>query len=402
MSGRFFGDTRGNIAIIAAFMMTAAVGMAGLVAEYGNGLFNRLHDQRDADIAALAGATNYAANNSVSAMNAAVSRAATLNGLASAAAVASVVPSPSGDGNQAVEVVVSTSVPLLLSRVLASNSTLPVQANAYAEIKASGTDCVLALDPTAHQAITVSGSANVQAPHCDVVSDSNNSDAFDLSGSARMTTPCAITVGGVNAGSGLTETTCTTPDIHAASTPDPYASVPAPSAIGPCLTVPTLPATLPFGNYCNGLTINGTAIFSPGPYYINGNFSIQGSAHVTGGGVTFFVTSSGTTAISGSAFAQLSAPITGTYAGILIFGDRLGGTSHNNNISGSSASTLTGVLYFPTQQITYSGGSNAGSTCTQLIGDTITFSGSTTIGNTCTGTGTKTFSSGAMYASLVQ
>src|SRR6202043_1406562 len=123
-------------------------------------------------------------------------------------------------------------------------------------------DCILALDATAHQAITVSGSANVQAPHCDVVSDSNNSDALDLSGSAQMTTPCAITVGGVNAGSGLHETTCTTPDIHAASTPDPYSSVPAltpieakpaaaASGTGLCLTVPTLPATLTAGYYCH-------------------------------------------------------------------------------------------------------------------------------------------------------
>ena len=116
----------------------------------------------------------------------------------------------------------------------------------------------------------------------------------------------------------------------------------------------------------------------------------------------FCVDKSGTTAISGSATATLSAPTTGTYAGILIFGDRTATTSNNNNISGSSSSTLTGVLYFPTQQITYSGGSNASTTCTQLVGDTITFSGSTSIGNSCTGTGTKTFSSGAMYASLVQ
>src|ERR1700681_3836516 len=82
MSGRFFQDRRGNIAVMSAVMMTGAVGMAGLVAEYGNGLFNRIQDQRDADAAAMAGATNYAANASVSAMNAAVSRAATLNGLA--------------------------------------------------------------------------------------------------------------------------------------------------------------------------------------------------------------------------------------------------------------------------------------------------------------------------------
>ena len=177
-------------------MMTAVVGLAGLVAEYGDGLFNRIEDQRYADVAALAGATNYGFNTSVSAMNTAVSRAVTLNGLASIAAVASLVSSPTGDGNQAVQVTVSTSVPLMLSRVLRSNSTLPVQATAYAEIKPSSTDCILALDPTAAQAITVTGNANVQAPHCDVVSDSNNSDAFYQGGASQITTACAIAVGG--------------------------------------------------------------------------------------------------------------------------------------------------------------------------------------------------------------
>jgi len=404
ISRRFFQDRRGNIAIISAVMMTAAVGMAGLVAEYGDGLFNRLQDQRDADVAAMAGATNYAVNNSVSAMSAAVSRAATLNGLASGAAAGSVVASPSGDGNQAVKVVVSTSVPLLLSRVLASNSTLPVSATAYAEIKQKSTGCILALDPTANNAITVSGSANVNAPNCDVVSDSSSSSSIDMSGGAQMTTPCAVSVGTDSLNSGLHLTSCSSASTHSASTPDPYASVPAQTVASgaACLTVPTLPATLPYGYYCHGLSISGTATFSAGPYYVLGNFAVSGSSHVTGTGVTFYVTG-GTTAISGTATATLSAPTTGTYAGILFFGDRSGTKSTNNAISGGTTTTLTGVLYFPTEQITYSGGTAALSTCTQLVGDVITFSGTADVGNTCVGVGVANIDvAGQGYASLVQ
>lgn len=400
---RFLRDRTANISIMFAAMLSAATGMAALVAEYGDGLYNRLQDQRDADMAAMAGATNYAANGTVSAMNAAVSRAATLNGLASGAAVASVVSSPSADGNQAVQVVVSTSVPLLLARVLSSGGTLPVHATAYAEIKSNSTDCVLALDTTANQAITASGSGNVDANHCDVVSNSSSSTSIDLSGSAQVTTPCLITVGGVNAGSGLHETSCTTPDIHAQSTPDPYSSVPTPTASGACLTVPHLPATLQPGDYCSGLSISGTATFAAGTYYVDGNLALQAGANVTGSGVTFYVTKRGTTAISGSAIAALSAPITGTYAGIVFFGDRTGTTSNNNNFSGSSSSTITGVIYYPTQLVTFSGSSGAYSTCTEVIADKITFSGATTLGVGCTGTGVELFSSpGMKYASLVQ
>ncbi|HEY2445356.1 MAG TPA: TadG family pilus assembly protein [Rhizomicrobium sp.] len=404
MSKGFFRNGRGNISAIAALMMTATVGVGGLVAEYGNGLFSRIEDQRYADIAAMAGATNYSVNDSVTAMQTTVSRASTLNGLPSADAVGTVVTSPTGDGNQAVKVVVSTSVPLLLSRLIEPNSTLPVQATAYAELKQTSTACVLALDATAHQAITVSGSANVNAPHCDVVSDSNNSDAFDMSGSAKMTAACTFAVGGDNLNSGLTLTACSAAKTHQSSVADPYATVATPILpTSQCLSVPTLPATIQAGYYCHGLSVNGTATFASGQYYVVGNLAIQGSSSVTGTGVTFYITKSGTTAISGSATATLSAPTTGTYAGILFFGDRTATTSNNNNISGSSASTLTGVLYYPTQQITYSGGSNAGSTCTQLVGDVITFSGSTNVGNSCTGTGVQTISvPGQAYASLVQ
>ena len=408
MLNRFYRNCSGNIAILSAVMMTALAGMGGLVAEYGDGLFNRIEDQRLADVAAVAGATNYAENTSVSAMNATVSRAATLNGLASSAAVASLVPSPTGDGNQAVKVVVSTSVPLQLSRLISSNSALPVQAAAYAEIKPSSTDCILALDSTAAQAITVTGNANVQAPLCDVVSDSSNSDAFDVGGSSQMTTACAIAVGGFNVGPGLTETSCTAPDAHAASTPDPYSSVPALTAAGAggsgvCVTVPPLPAILQPGNYCNGLSISGSTTFSPGLYYIDGNFSIQGNATVTGTGVTFYVTRKGTTSIAGNVTATLSAPTSGTYAGILFFGDRSATSSSNNQITGNNGSMLTGVLYFPTQLLTYTGNSGALTTCTQLIADMITFTGSTAVSNACSGTGVNPFTSpGQTYASLVQ
>jgi len=230
----------------------------------------------------------------------------------------------------------------------------------------------------------------VNAPNCEVAANSNSSNALNISGSGQMTTPCAITVGDVNVGSRLHLNKCTSPTTHAAATADPYAAIAAPSIpSGACKTVPPLPATLQPGYYCSGLTINGQATFSPGLYYVKGNLSLQGSANVTGNGVTFFVEKSGTTAISGSAVVSLSAATSGTYAGMLFFGDRAADTSHNNNISGSTSSTLTGVIYYPTQKVTFSGGSSQPNTCTQIVGDLITFSGSTNFGNNCSGTGVR-------------
>ncbi len=403
---RFLRDSRGNLAVLSAVMMTSLVGVAGLVTDYGNGLLNRLEDQRVADVAALGAATVYAETSSTTAMKTAAANLAALNGIASSQVTANVVPSPIGDGAQTIEVTVQSSVPISLSKILTSSSTLSVSASSYAQLKSgTGSGCILALDPTAHQAITISGSANVQAPNCDVVANSNNSDALDMSGSAQLTTPCTITVGGQNTTSGLTLTSCTKPTTGAKATTDPYASLATPTPQGSCLTVPNPSTNVLPGYYCNGLSISGsgTTTFQPGFYYVQGNLAFQGSANVSGSGVTFFIQKSGTTAISGSATVNLSAPTSGTYAGILFFGDRAGNTSNNNNISGSSSSVLTGAIYYPTQQVSYTGGSSSPSNCTQIIGDTITFSGSTYLGASCSGTGVSSIAPpGSLTASLVQ
>ena len=55
-------------------------------------------------------------------MNSAVSNLAALNGLAAGAATASLVPSPSGDGNNAVQVTVTTTTPLYLAEVFQSQT----------------------------------------------------------------------------------------------------------------------------------------------------------------------------------------------------------------------------------------------------------------------------------------
>lgn len=410
MLRKYLGDRRGNIAILSSVMLTSLVGVSGLVAEFGNGLLNRMENQRVADAAAMAGGEAYAANQSASAVTTAVNRIVSLNG-SSATVSSQIVTSPSGDGNDAVEVNVQSSVPVVLARLIWNQNSLPVAATSYAEVKTlgpgGGTGCILALDPTASKAITISGSANVHAPNCDVIANSNNSDAINMSGSAQLTTPCTVSVGGQITTSGLDLTSCTKPYTGAPSGSDPYASVPNQSLPGSssCLTLPNPATNVPPGYYCKGINISGTASFQPGLFIVQGNLAFQGGSNVSGTGVTFFIYKSGTTAISGSATVNLSAPTSGTFSGILFFGDRSGTTANNNNISGSSASTLIGALYYPTQQVTYSGGSSTpNGICTQIIGDVITFSGSTYMGTACSGAGVQTIHppGGSTNIALVQ
>ena len=402
MFRRILRDRRGNVTVLSAFLMTGLIGSVGLVADFGNGLLNHMQDQRSADVAALAGATVYSETASTTSMVSAVQDLAVLNGLSPASVTPALVNSPNGDGNQAVAVTVQTTVPLYFAQVLWNRASLPVSVTAYAEMKPSGSGCVLALDRTANNAITVSGSANVQAPKCDVVSNSSSSSAIDMSGSAQMTTPCTISVGRQVVTSGLDLTSCSSATTDAAATSDPYASLPTPSPSGSCLTVTNNSSGLSPGYYCNGMSISWTTTLAAGTYYVKGNLSFSGGSHITGSNVTIFIEKSGTTAISGSAVVSLSAPTSGTYAGVLFFGDRAGSTANNNNISGASSSNLTGVIYYPTESVTYSGGSSSPSACTEVIGDKITFSGSAYFGSNCAGTGVKSISAGKTVASLVQ
>ena len=167
----FFRDRRGNLAVLSAITLTSLVGVAGLVTDYGTGLYNRLHDQQIADIAAVAGARIYDETESATAANTAVNNIATLNGVPTSAISESIVSSPSGDGNEAVKVIVSTSSPLVFTRVLQpSKSSLVISASAFAEMKPGGAGCVIALK-TSGTGVTLTGGATLTAANCAVASN---------------------------------------------------------------------------------------------------------------------------------------------------------------------------------------------------------------------------------------
>lgn len=177
---RTVADRRGAVAILTALSIPVLLGMAGLVAEFGHGLLYKVEDQRIADLAAFEAATIYNSTGSTSSMQSAATAAAALNGV-STGVTASVVTSPTGDGSQAVKVVVSTSMPLMLTRVLGTGPTLPVDATAYAELKPGANGCIVALNNSG-SGVTLSGGTSVTAAGCAVASN------------AAVSVPCGTTV----------------------------------------------------------------------------------------------------------------------------------------------------------------------------------------------------------------
>jgi hypothetical protein len=170
MLRRFYSDTRATIAILTALSFLAVIGCSAFALEFGYGLLKRVENQRIADIAAIGGAFVYNSTGSATTTNSAVGNIVALNGLSSTTATSSVGSSPSGDGNQAVQVTVTTSDPLVLAKAVTTSSTLSVSATAYAEIKSGTPGCVIALSGSG-TGVSVTGGATLSASGCAVASN---------------------------------------------------------------------------------------------------------------------------------------------------------------------------------------------------------------------------------------
>jgi hypothetical protein len=206
MLGELLHDRRATVTIIMVGMIAAVIGVGAFAVEVGSAYAARVSNQRFADAAAYAGALAYSANgNSTAAMNVAVSRIATLNGLASAAVTASVVTSPTGSGNSAVLARATTSVGLQLARVFQNNASMSVSAAAYAELKPSGAACMVGLSGSGNSIIE-NGGATVVGTGCAVAAKSN----LSLTGGSSLTAQGAYAGGTVSQNGGSTITTTPT------------------------------------------------------------------------------------------------------------------------------------------------------------------------------------------------
>ncbi len=142
------------------------------MAEYGHGLLVKTEDQRVADLAAYAGALAYNATATTASVTSAANAVASLNGVASGNVSATLVSSPSGDGNQAVRVSVTSSLPLYLASAIGGATSLAVSASSYAELNVQTTGCIIALS-SGGAGVTLSGGTAVSASGCSVASNAS-------------------------------------------------------------------------------------------------------------------------------------------------------------------------------------------------------------------------------------
>lgn len=404
---RFLSSDRGNVATLFAMLAPAIIGGVGLSVETSYWYYTDLRLQAAADAAAYTAAIEKRTGSNAAAVDAAAQDAASNNGFRLASGTISVNSPPLSGAhmtNDAVEVILHQTVKRSFTSIF-TKTPVNENARAVALFQTASKACMLALNPSASSAMLFSGSTSVNLTGCSVMSDSIAADAVKVQGSAQMQADCVISVGGVDLGSSTNMTQCSTPVTNAPSVADPFADVPAPVATGSCQNGNTSSngtASLSPGYYCHGMSLKGDVTLAPGVYYVSGNdFQINANANVTGSGVTIYLQAGSEVSINGTAYVNVSAPTSGTYSGILFFGDRNGSPYETNTFNGTANSKLTGAIYFASEAVQYLGNFSGQSGCTQVVANTIVWSGSTAIQQDCSSLGMRDIPA-SLIVSLVE
>lgn len=377
------------VTMVAATAVLLAI--VGLAIDTGYLELLKLRMQTAADAAAMGGVQEYRMNGSSTVTSAAKADAAANGFTDGSNSVSVTVNHPPASGYSqgdptAVEVAITQDASTMFLSVLGLTSA-GVKARSVAR-QGSSTNCMYTLDPAAADSLTVTNGVAVTSS-CGVVVESTNSKALEASGGAKLTAASIAVAGNYTISNGATLSPL--PTAHAFTGGDPLKYIPAPS-VGACNWNNTSIGgaqviTLSPGVYCGGITIgNGAKVtLNPGTYVLlGGGLNFGGGATVTGNGVTFYNTYNaqhpyGSIQMNNGVSVTLSAPTTGSLAGILMFQDRSVTNGAASAFSGGATLDMTGALYFPTTTLQYYNGAHAPYTI--VVASRVTFAGGVKINN---------------------
>jgi hypothetical protein len=383
----FLENHQGNIAILFAVTLPLVIGGAGLSVETSYWYFRALKLQGATDTAAYAAAIEARAGSSKTAMTSAASAMIAENGFDPTKLKLQVVyPYTMPSGSSGVKVVITVPEERFFSKII-SEEAVTITKAAIARFETAASACILALDPAASKSVLFSGNSKLTLTGCNAMANSVATDAIKAQGSTTVTAPCLMASGGVVLTSGVTLTSCAHPTTGLSPAADPFSATKTPLYSNTCTN--SKASTLQPGLYCGGLDLKGNVTLDPGVYVIDGGtLKINGNALVKGSGVTFYLTNSATADLNGNAEVDLSAPTSGDYSGMLFFGDP---ANHDgkNKFNGTAKSTMTGALYFPSQEVDYQGNFSGANGCTQIVANTVEWTGNTAISVDCSAYGMK-------------
>ncbi|MDR3531990.1 MAG: pilus assembly protein TadG-related protein [Rhodopila sp.] len=433
-------DRRGVTSLMFGVGAVGAISLAGLATEGGTWYLERRHGQNAADAAAIAGAlalaggeTNAAAiTDATSIATANLYTSGTSNGTTTTVAVSNVTY----NNQQGVQVVVTRSQPRLFSALFLTDN-ISISETAVAVIAANGSNaCVLGLSG----GLSFAGSTSINASNCALASNAKGPNSISFTGNkATVTNGLLIAEGGCsncgNAPGYATYQPPTTNPFKSIYDPTTGTGLTMPSFTGSqCLSIPTVrgtagaPTTLtPWTQgsqvaYCGTGNGNGSTLkvtggaylnFLPGTYFFqNASLDFNGGAVECttctpgGAGVTIILTGTsaskiGTISVGGNANVTLNAPVTNTWChavgtgcnpntsfdGVLFYMSNVAQPTNGKgnapvSLSGNGTVQLTGGMYFPTVNVTYSGNvaaSNAAVACTVIVAEALDFTGNSTL-----------------------
>lgn len=411
----------GNVLILSAFSLTVLLGVAGMAIDVGNIYAHKRTMQSAADAAALAGAREEVISSALvaNAASAAASQHDTSLSPTTVAVDGFAGATTNGYETEYVKATVTENVPVYFINTFqaligASNSrTIPVSATSYASYKVkTGTaaPCMTQLSTTGtavpygmngasvNTDLGVSGGGSVTTTNCGVCGNgsfSSSSSPYQAPvavGSGTLNTvsiqspggmayegTSGVTVNGsavtssnpwsppfLTSSSSITTTSGGCTDTVASSIPAASNITPASGCADPSWMTGAVSAggatkSLSPGTYCTFNTANvGELDLAPGVYYVTKSFATDSGTKIVGTGVTFIIdtgSSSSSLTFANGTNTSISAPTTGTWAGILFY-DTNTGSPDTFVFQGGSSSSMTGAIYMPDTNVVFNNNSH--------------------------------------------
>jgi hypothetical protein len=223
--------------------------------------------------------------------------------------------------------------------------------------------CILALD-TSGDAFRLNGAPNANLAGCNVMSNA------DMRCNGHDSNATIADAAGTNTGCGDTRNSAV------ASVSDPYA-VRATNI--PANTCSSYPATATGGNqsFCGSVKLTGNVTLTGSNTVIviqNGGLNLNGFTLATASGSTATIVFSGTAGAyahtpSGSGTLDIQAPTSGNWSGVAMYQDPALTTNVNISFAGNSPTwNITGLVYMPKADVTFSGAVNKSSHGASCVG----------------------------------
>jgi hypothetical protein len=355
----FGRDQRGGVAIFFGFALPVLLVGAGAAVEYASLTHRRGQLQKAADTAALTAARELTLANADDARVKSVAQGAAIASLTGGkqGGTSATVAAEVMDKRGGVRVTIHETITNIFGKVL----TLPsseLEVRAAAKLSGGGRLCVMALDPTKGEAIRLDQNAKLTANGCSVQSNSKDRKGISAREYAFLSAERICSAGGYEGKAGANVSPAPTTDCP--TIPDPLAKRGTPT-VGGCdygSLVPLLPkvvdgktTTLNPGTYCGGLVITNKSnvTLSQGEYIIHqGPLIVEKGSTLTGEYVGFFLKGDlATLNFKSDSTISLSAPKTGTMAGLLVFGDPHAIFGRKFHIESDNARKLLGTIYLP-------------------------------------------------------